>query len=178
MAGEGRLRMRDELGLLRRAGGRIEKDRQIDVRLPRRDPGRTLLERVEPDAWPWCAHITRTYDGQLLQVGHGRPADAPQDRGKIDRAELSLEEHELRARYPQDMRQVGAAIARVDGDDDATEPGGGKQQGHPFQAIDEPDRDHVALADALRGQPGGGLIDPVVELGTRDADAVEAEGGG
>src|SRR5262249_34267369 len=149
MAGEGRLRMRDELGLLRRAGRRIEKYRQINVRLARRDDGMVLFERVEPDGWPWCGHGARTYDRQLLQVGYGRRVDARQDRGEIDRPELSFEEQELRTRYPQDMRDVGAAIARVDGGDDATEARGCKQQDHPFQAIDQPDRDHVALSDAL-----------------------------
>lgn len=109
MAGERRLRMRDELGLLRRAGRRVEKYRRINVGLLSRDPGKALLECVEPDAWPWCGHITRTYDRQLLQVGHCRPVDTRQDRREIDGAELRLEDEEFGARYPQDVRHIGAA---------------------------------------------------------------------
>src|SRR4029434_1305745 len=75
------------------------------------------------------------------------------------------------------MRDVGAAIARVDGGDDATEAGRRKQQGHPFQASDQPDRDHVALADTLPGQPGGDRIDPFFELRAGDADAAVATEG-
>ncbi|MGY4326648.1 hypothetical protein ACVWWG_001065 [Bradyrhizobium sp. LB7.2] len=45
------------------------------------------------------------------------------------------------------------------GGDDCSTPGGGEQQRDPFDPVDQPDRDDVALADTVRGKPGGGLLD-------------------
>ncbi|MGY3075596.1 hypothetical protein ACVWZZ_001967 [Bradyrhizobium sp. LM6.10] len=57
------------------------------------------------------------------------------------------------------MGDLGAAVARIDGGDDGTEAGDGEQQRDPFDPVDQPHRDDVALADALRGEPAGSPLD-------------------
>jgi hypothetical protein len=110
-----------------------------------------------------------------LQRGHLGLGDIGQDAGKIDRAERGLDHHQPGAGQAKQMRDLRAAVACIDGSNNHAKAGGGKQQRDPFDAIDQPDRDHVALADTLRGEPGGGLLDLCCEFRARDRRAVKHE---
>ena len=67
---------------------------------------------------------------------------------KVDAAEVRPQEQRLRAGPADDIGNLGAAVARVDHDGDGADPGRGDEQGEPFRAVRQPERDPVARADA------------------------------
>ncbi len=171
------LRMRDELRPLGGAGSRVEQDRQVDIILNRGGGGIGPVEGVEPHTGPVRGDRIRADHGKLLQRGHLVAGDIGEDGGKIDRAECGLDHHQPGTGHLEQVRDFRAAVARVDGSDDRAKAGGGEQQRDPFDPVDQPDRDHVPLADALRREPGRGLLDSLREPRARDRRAVEHEGG-
>ncbi len=118
-----------------------------------------LVEGVEPHAGPVRGDRVGADHRELLQCGHVGLGDIGEDGREIDRAERSFDHHQPGAGNLEQMRDLGAAVARIDGGDDGPQTGGGEQQRDPFDPVDQPDRDHVALADTLRRKPGRGLLD-------------------
>jgi len=118
-----------------------------------------LVERIEPDARPIRGDRIRADHRELLQRRHLGLGDIAENGGEIDRAERSLDHKQLGAGQFQEVRDFRAAVARIDGGNDRTQPGGGEQQRDPFNPVDQPDRNHIALADTLRREPARGLRD-------------------
>ena len=70
---------------------------------------------------------------------------------------------------------VGGAIARVDSRRDGADARGGEKQRQPFDAIDQPDGNDVAVTYAVDREPAGRLLDLARKIATRDGRAVEDE---
>lgn len=170
------LRMRDQFWSFGRARCGVEQHGEVDV-VAGGSRRIGLVERIKADARPLRGDRIRADHRELLQCGHLVPGDVGENGGEIDRAERRLDHQQLGAAQFEEMHDFGAAVTRVDGGNDRTHPGGGEQQRDPFDSVDQPDRDHVAVADALRGEPGRGLLDLPGKLRARDGRAVEHEGG-
>lgn len=174
--GERPLRMRDQFGSFGRARCGVEQHGEIDVVLGgSRRIG--LVERIEAHARPLRGDRIRADHRELSQRGDISLGDVGENGSEIDRAERRLDHQQLGTRQFQEMRDFSTAVTRIDGGNDRTQPGGSEQQRDPFDPVDQPDRDHVALADTLRREPGRGLLDHPRKLRARDGRAVEHEGG-
>ena len=166
--------MRDELWPLGGAGCREQEQRRISA--PARRVGRRIrLEGVERDAAPRRFHRAGADNRDFFERGHGGGIEVAQDRGKIDGTETRLQHKHFRAREADHMRDIGRTIARVHRRDDSAEACGSEQQREPFDAIDQPHGDDIALADALPRQPARRLRDLAREILARNGGAVEME---
>ena len=112
---------------------------------------------------------------QRLQGGQIARIDVAEDRRKIDAAEVRPQEQRLGAGPADDIGHLGAAVARVDHDRDGADPGRGDEQGEPFRAVRQPERDPVAPADAEAGQRPGGVFGLPGQIGQADRPAAERD---
>lgn len=92
-------------------------------------------------------------NGNALQRANRVGMDVPEHQGEVDFPEAEFEHQHARAGLLQDALELAGAVARVDRHHTRTDARRGKTQREPLDAIDQPDRDSISLADTLRGQP-------------------------
>jgi hypothetical protein len=101
----------------------------------------------------------------MFEIGQRRAIDGRQDAGEVDASEVRLQDEPGGLRLLQEVGDLGTAKARVDSDNRCAYAGGGKQQGQPFEAVRQPDRDPRSGTDAGPLQPGCRALHVVGEGG-------------
>ena len=170
--GDRSLRMHHELRALGGAGRGEQRDDRFGIGAIRRC-GKGTLERIERDGrlaeHPLRDRRARADHRDLLERLRRRDIDLGQDRRKIDFLERGFDDQHARPGAAQHVFELARPEARVDGDQRRADAGEPEQQRQPLDPVHQPDRNPVAGAHALRGQPSGGLAAKRVEFGVGDA---------
>ena len=148
MGGDRTLRMQHQLGPAGGPrGGEDDAGRQRVGGVGERSPGRRRI--AEGD------------DG--LQLRQGTGADAGENGGEVDMPEARLQDQQLGARPAQQILDLGSPVAGVDGDQEGAQTTERQEDGEPFRAVGQPDRNPVARPHPLPRQSGGETAAEFVE---------------
>ena len=114
-------------------------------------------------------------------VGGGVGADVAAARelvaDAVDHRAVVLVDHDrVGAGVVDDVAELGAGEAEVEGDEDGAEPGRGEHRLEEGRLVEAEEGDPVAVVDAVGAQPAGEAVDAVLHLPVRPGRALEGEG--
>ena len=104
--------MRDEFWSLVVPGSGEEQDGNVAIPLRGRRREATF-ECVEAYAGPWRRKLGQADDREAFSsAGTAALSSPPENRAEIDRGRIWLQHQHARAGQPDDMRDIGGAVAR------------------------------------------------------------------
>ena len=95
----------------------------------------------------------------------------------VDHRAVVLVDHDrVDAGVVDDVAELGAGEAEVEGDEDGAEPGRGEHRLEEGRLVEAEERDPVAVVDAVGAEPSGQPVDALLHLPVRPGRALEGEG--